>query len=67
MIVISDEQAHDPVGNPFKKTGAKAYMLNVASERNGVGYKNGWRHIDGWSEACIDYIVAEEGFGSSRD
>src|SRR5271157_2413081 len=67
VIVVSDEQAHDSVGNPFRKTRTKAYMINVASEKNGVGYRNGWLHVDGWSEACIDYIVAEEGFGSSRD
>lgn len=60
IIVITDEQSHDSVGNPFQKIGAKAYMLNVASEQNGVGYKNGWNHVDGWSEAVIDYIVAEE-------
>jgi len=60
VIVITDEQSHDSVNNPFQKTGAKAYLINVASERNGVGYKNGWSHIDGWSEACVDYIVAEE-------
>ena len=67
VIVITDEQSRDTVGNPFQKTGVKAYLLNVASERNGVGYKNGWVHIDGWSESCIDYIATEEGFGSSRD
>jgi len=68
VIVISDEQAHDNVSNPFHKTGKKAYMLNVASEKNGVGYKNGWNHIDGWSEACVNYILAEEALaGSSRD
>jgi len=66
--VISDEQAHDNVSNPFYKTGTKAYMLNVASEKNGVGYKNGWNHIDGWSEACVNYILAEEALaGSSHD
>ena len=67
VIVISDEQAHDNVTNPFRKTGTKAYMINVATERYGVGYKNGWNHIDGWSEACVDYIAAMEGLGSSRD
>jgi len=67
VIVISDEQAHDNVTNPFQKVGAKAYMINVATERYGVGYRNGWNHIDGWSEACVDYIVAMEGLGSSRD
>ena len=60
VIVITDEQAHDTVGNPFRKTGMKSYIINVANEKNGVGYKNGWKHIDGWSESCIDYIVAEE-------
>ena len=67
VIVISDEQAHDNVTNPFRKTGAKSYMINVATERYGVGYKNGWQHIDGWSESCVDYIAAMEGLGSSRD
>ena len=67
VIVISDEQAHDNVNNPFHKTGTKAYMINVATERYGVGYRNGWNHIDGWSEACVDYIAAMEGLGSSRD
>jgi hypothetical protein len=66
VVVITDEQAHDTVGNPFKKTG-KSYLINVANEKNGVGYKNGWSHVDGWSEAVVDYIVAEESLGSSRD
>ena len=30
-------------------------MINVASARNGVGY-GPWTHIDGFSEAVIDYI-----------
>ena len=30
-------------------------MINVASARNGVGY-GPWTHIDGFSEAIIDYI-----------
>ena len=68
VIVITDEQSHDSVGNPFRKTGAKAYMINVASERNGVGYQNGWVHVDGWSESVVDYIAAEEAFvGRDRD
>ena len=28
--------------------------------QNGVGY-GAWTHIDGWSEAVIDYIMAYEG------
>ena len=34
-------------------------MVNVASARNGVGY-GAWAHIDGWSEAIVDYIRSLE-------
>lgn len=51
LIVITDEQTHDRVPDPK----GMAYMINVASYRNGVGY-GPWVHIDGWSEAAIDYI-----------
>ena len=37
-----------------------AYMINVASYQNGVGYGDGWLHIDGFSEAVLRYIVALE-------
>jgi hypothetical protein len=53
VIVITDEQSHEQVPNP---KASKAYMVNVASYQNGVGYGHGWEHIDGWSEACLDYI-----------
>jgi 60 kDa SS-A/Ro ribonucleoprotein len=56
LIVISDEQAHDTVSGPK----GKGYMINVASNRNGVGY-GAWTHIDGWSEAVLDYITEIEG------
>ena len=55
LIVITDEQSHDPVPNPK----ARGYMINVASYKNGVGYGR-WTHIDGWSEAVIEYIRAAE-------
>jgi hypothetical protein len=51
IIVITDEQSHDRVSAPR----AKGYMINVASARNGVGY-GPWVHIDGFSEAIINYI-----------
>ena len=35
LIVITDEQARTPVPDPVAK---RAYMINVASARNGVGY-----------------------------
>jgi len=59
IIVITDEQVHDSVGDPK----GKGYMINVASYQRGVGYGE-WNHIDGWSEAVLDYIieVEKEGF-----
>lgn len=55
LIVITDEQSHDPVPNPK----ARGYMLNVASYQNGVGY-GAWMHVDGWSDSVIEYIRAAE-------
>ncbi len=55
LIVITDEQAHDKVPAPS----GKGYLINVASYKNGVGYGK-WLHIDGWSEAVIEYIRALE-------
>ncbi len=51
IIVITDEQSHDRVAAPR----GKGYVINVASARNGVGY-GPWVHIDGFSEAVINYI-----------
>jgi len=51
IIVITDEQSHDRVAAPR----GRGYMINVASNRNGVGY-GPWIHIDCFSEAVIDYI-----------
>ena len=55
LIVITDEQAHDTVSKPK----GRGYVINVASYKNGVGYGK-WTHIDGWSEAVIEYIRALE-------
>lgn len=57
LIVITDEQSHDPVPEP--KT-AQAYMINVASNRNGVSHTPGWLHLDGFSENVIRYIFEHE-------
>jgi 60 kDa SS-A/Ro ribonucleoprotein len=51
IIVITDEQAHDHVPGPR----GRGYMINVASNKNGVGY-GPWTHIDGWSEAVVEYV-----------
>jgi 60 kDa SS-A/Ro ribonucleoprotein len=56
-IVITDEQSHDQIGAPL--AGSQGYVLNVAAYANGVGY-GPWMHLDGWSEACIDYILQFE-------
>ena len=55
MIVITDEQSADAVGAP----GCKGYMLNVATNKTGVGYGD-WTHISGFSEAVVQYIAASE-------
>ena len=60
LVVITDEQAHDDVGTPR----GKGYVINVASNRNGVGYGE-WTHIDGWSEAVVDYIAEVERGGAA--
>jgi hypothetical protein len=59
LIVITDEQSHDRV--PAPRSG-RGYVVNVASYRNGVGYGT-WMHIDGWSEAIIEYIRSVEDVG----
>ena len=58
IIVVTDEQSHDRVPAPK----GKGYMINVASAKNGVGYGS-WSHIDGWSEAVIEYIRELERIG----
>ena len=55
MIVLTDEQSHDKV--PDSK--GRGYMINVASEKNGVGYGK-WIHLDGWSESIINWMLEYE-------
>ncbi len=52
LIVVTDEQAEDTVPDPVAK---HAYMVNVASCENGVGYSR-WTHIDGFSEHVLRFI-----------
>lgn len=58
LIVITDEQSHDPVPDPVAKL---AYMINVASAKHGVGYGR-WTHLDGFSESVLRWIVEFEKF-----
>lgn len=64
IIVITDEQdcASDDKDSPLLAApfGSKAnYLINVSSEKNGVGYGK-WSHIDGFSESVVRFIVAVE-------
>lgn len=72
IIVLTDGQWHavDNSGNPTRvmSDGAKvcpnpetklAYMINVSTNKNGVGY-GAWHTINGWSEAILNYISASE-------
>ncbi len=53
IIVITDEQCQDSIPHmPMKHN----YILNVCSNENGVGNKNQWVTITGFSEASIDFI-----------
>jgi 60 kDa SS-A/Ro ribonucleoprotein len=55
LIVVTDEQSGDRVLDPH----GLGYMINVASNRNGVGYGK-WVHVDGWSDAVIRFISERE-------
>ena len=57
LIVVTDEQSSDAVPRPAAD---KAYMVNVASAKNGVGYGPRWTHIDGFSEAVLRFIQEHE-------
>lgn len=56
-IVITDEQSNTTIPDPI--TGSKSYFINVATNQNGIGYRK-WVHMDGWSEAIVDYIQQYE-------
>lgn len=57
IIVITDEQSHD--GHCAPRQGAKGYLINVASNKNGIGY-GVWTHIDGFSENVLRFINEAE-------
>lgn len=60
IVVITDEQTSDIVPAPL----SKGYMLNVSTERNGIGYGQ-WTKIDGFSEASVNYIIEAEAIDKS--
>lgn len=54
LIVITDEQA--TTAARAKPAVRRAYMINVASAKNGIGYGKPWIHIDGFSENVIRWV-----------
>ena len=56
LIVVTDEQSNDPVPEPAAK---RAYMINVASSRNAIGY-GAWTRVGGFSENVIRFIAEHE-------
>jgi 60 kDa SS-A/Ro ribonucleoprotein len=56
LIVITDEQSHDTIVWPNI---GKQYVVNVASNKNGVGYGQ-TIHIDGFSSHVLDWIKLDE-------
>lgn len=57
LIVITDEQATD--GRVPAPVAKRAYMINVASAKNGVGYGK-WSHLEGFSEGILRWINVTE-------
>ena len=59
LLVVTNEESQDPVPNP----NGRAYMINVASAKPGIGY-GPWVHLDGWSDAVIAYVREYEATAS---
>jgi 60 kDa SS-A/Ro ribonucleoprotein len=56
LILITDEQSHQAV----KAEGELNYGINIGTYQNGITYGANWTHLDGWSEAILDYIIQAE-------
>lgn len=65
IIVITDEQSHDDV--PHMRKGSNNYILNIAGYLNGIGNKNQWTTITGFSEASIDFIRELEAMEGKKE
>ena len=56
IIVLTDEQSHDTI----PQIGSRVYVINVASNQNGVASEGRIERINGWSESVFDYIQRSE-------
>jgi hypothetical protein len=58
LVLLTDEQSFSDLpifgGKPVKK-----YLINVATEKNGIAYKD-WTHLDGFSQNIVEFIVKHE-------
>lgn len=61
VIVFTDEQDCDHKLNPntAKLLGKNNYLVNIATEDRGIGYKK-WTHINGFSESLLSFIAYSE-------
>ena len=70
MIIITDEQAYQyrqkEAYDITKKLGIPVYVLNVANYENGIGYRENWVNISGFSDKVFDYIIAREGLENTQ-
>jgi hypothetical protein len=64
VIVFTDEQDCDNKANPSTANafGKKNYIINISSNKNGIAYDK-FMHINGFSEAVIQYIYELENIG----
>jgi hypothetical protein len=60
LIIVTDEQGTD--GDVPRPVAKNAYMINVASNANGVSHRDGWVSISGFSEGCLGFISEYEAF-----
>lgn len=58
VVVITDEQTAD--SGHLTDNGTMYYIMNVATNQNGVGYGKNSVHISGFSEASVRYIAEFE-------
>lgn len=61
ILVISDSQDCDRVNKVPKPFGTFNYLMDISSEKHGVGFDGIWTaEITGWSEKVFNFITAME-------
>jgi len=57
LVLITDEQAS---WGDYPAIARHSYCINVGVYKNGIGYGEGWVHINGWSEHVLRFIAEHE-------